>query len=186
MTTNTASSTVVPTGTWAVDRAHSKVGFAVKHMGIATVRGEFTDFEGTLEIGASLADAKIRGTVKSASVDTNEEQRDAHLRSADFFNAETHPELVFESTRIEAIDDETFRIAGNLTLNGVTNELVLDAEVNGVDIDPYGNEKVGLEVTSQLSRDAYGMKFNQVLGSGNRLVDDKVKLVLDISAAKQA
>ena len=100
MSTSTVTTTVVPTGTWAVDRAHSKVGFAVKHMGIATVRGEFTDFEGTLEIGASLADAKIRGTVKSASVDTNEEQRDAHLRSADFFNAETHPELVFESTRI--------------------------------------------------------------------------------------
>ena len=186
MSTSTATTTIVPTGTWAVDRAHSKVGFAVKHMGIATVRGEFTDFEGTLEIGASLADAKIRGTVKSASVDTNEEQRDAHLRSADFFNAETHPELVFESTRIEAIDDETFRITGNLTLNGVTNELVLDAEVNGVDIDPYGNEKVGLEVTSQLSRGDYGMKFNQALGSGNMLVADKVKLVLDISAAKQA
>jgi polyisoprenoid-binding protein YceI len=186
MSTSTATTTIVPTGTWAVDRAHSKVGFAVKHMGIATVRGEFTDFEGTLEIGASLADAKIRGTVKSASVDTNEEQRDAHLRSADFFNAETHPELVFESTRIEAIDDETFRITGNLTLNGVTNELVLNAEVNGVDIDPYGNEKVGLEVTSQLSRGDYGMKFNQALGSGNMLVADKVKLVLDISAAKQA
>ena len=186
MSTSTATTTVVPTGTWAVDRAHSKVGFAVKHMGIATVRGEFTDFEGTLEIGASLADAKIRGTVKSASVDTNEEQRDAHLRSADFFNAETHPELVFESTRIEAIDDETFRITGNLTLNGVTNELVLNAEVNGVDVDPYGNEKVGLEVTSQLSRGDYGMKFNQALGSGNMLVADKVKLVLDISAAKQA
>ena len=186
MSTSTATTTVVPTGTWAVDRAHSKVGFAVKHMGIATVRGEFTDFEGTLEVGASLADAKIRGTVKSASVDTNEEQRDAHLRSADFFNAETHPELVFESTRIEAIDDETFRITGNLTLNGVTNELVLNAEVNGVDVDPYGNEKVGLEVTSQLSRGDYGMKFNQALGSGNMLVADKVKLVLDISAAKQA
>jgi len=186
MSTSTATTTVVPTGTWAVDRAHSKVGFAVKHMGIATVRGEFTDFEGTLEIGASLADAKIRGTVKSASVDTNEEQRDAHLRSADFFNAETHPELVFESTRIEAIDEETFRVTGNLTLNGVTNELVLNAEVNGVDVDPYGNEKVGLEVTSQLSRGDYGMKFNQALGSGNMLVADKVKLVLDISAAKQA
>ena len=185
MSTSAATPTIVPTGTWAVDRAHSKVGFAVKHMGIATVRGEFTDFEGTLEIGASLADAKIRGTVKAASVDTNEEQRDAHLRSADFFNAETHPELVFESTRIEAVDDETFRVTGNLTLNGVTNELVLNAEVNGVDVDPYGNEKVGLEVTSQLSRGDYGMKFNQALGSGNMLVADKVKLVLDISAAKQ-
>jgi polyisoprenoid-binding protein YceI len=186
MTTIATASTTVPTGTWNVDRAHSKVGFAVKHMGIATVRGEFTDFQGALEIGEDLSTAKIRGSVQAASVDTNEPQRDAHLRSADFFNADTYPELTFESTRIEAIDDESFRITGDLTMNGVTNEIVLTAEVNGVDIDPYGNEKVGLEVTGQLSRGAYGMTFNQALGSGNMLVADKVKLTLDISAAKQA
>jgi polyisoprenoid-binding protein YceI len=181
-----ATTTAIPTGTWAVDPAHSKVGFAVKHMGIATVRGEFKDFEGTLEIAGDLSSAKAYGTVKAASVDTNEPQRDAHLRSADFFDAETYPELAFESTRIEAIDEDTYRIAGDLTLHGVTNELVLTAEVNGVDVDPYGNEKVGLEITGQLSRGEYGMKFNQALGSGNMLVADKVKLTLDISAAKEA
>jgi polyisoprenoid-binding protein YceI len=178
--------TAIPTGTWTVDQGHSKVGFAVKHMGIATVRGEFTEFDGVLEIGGDLSSAKVRGTVKAASVDTNESQRDAHLRSPDFFDAEAHPELAFESTSIEAIDEETFRITGDLTLHGMTNELVLTAEINGVDIDPYGNEKVGLEVTGQLSRGEYGMKFNQALGSGNMLVADKVKLTLDISAAKQA
>jgi polyisoprenoid-binding protein YceI len=186
MTAHAATNPVIPTGTWVVDPAHSKVGFAVKHMGIATVRGEFTDFEGTLEIGDDLSSAKAYGTVKAASVDTNEPQRDAHLRSADFFDAETHPELSFESTRIEAVDDGTFRITGDLTLHGVTNEIVLDAEVNGTDVDPYGNEKVGLEVTGQLSRADHDMKFNQALGSGNMLVADKVKLHLDISAAKQA
>lgn len=186
-TSTIATSTIaIPTGTWTVDPAHSKVGFAVKHMGIATVRGEFTEFEGSLEIGDDLSEAKARGTVKTASVDTNESQRDAHLRSGDFFEAETHPELTFESKRIEAIDDETYRIVGDLTLHGVRNELVLNAEVNGVDTDPYGNEKVGLEVTGQLSRGDYGMKFNQVLGSGNMLVADKIKLTLDISAARQA
>jgi polyisoprenoid-binding protein YceI len=182
----TATATAIPTGTWVVDPAHSKVGFAVKHMGIATVRGEFTSFEGTLEIAGDLSSARAYGTVQAASVDTNEPQRDAHLRSPDFFDAETHPELVFESTSIEAIDEETFRITGRLTLHGVTNELVLTAEVNGTDVDPYGNEKVGLEITGQLSRGDYGMKFNQALGSGNMLVADKVKLALDISAAKQA
>jgi polyisoprenoid-binding protein YceI len=176
----------VPVGIWTVDASHSKVGFAVKHMGIATVRGEFTDFEGVLEISDDLSSAKARGTVRTASVDTNEPQRDAHLRSPDFFDAETFPELAFESTSIEAIDDETFRITGNLTLHGVTNEIVLTAEINGTDVDPYGNEKVGLEITGQLSRGEYGMKFNQALGSGNMLVADKVKLNLDISAAKQA
>lgn len=181
-----ATPTAVPTGTWVVDQAHSKVGFAVKHMGIATVRGEFKDFEGSLEIAGDLSSATASGTVKAASVDTNEPQRDAHLRSPDFFDADTYPELAFESTAIEAIDDETFRIAGNLTMHGVTNELVLVAEVNGTDVDPYGNEKVGLEITGQLSRDDYGMKFNQALGSGNMLVADKVKLALDISAAKRS
>jgi polyisoprenoid-binding protein YceI len=184
MSTATVTTTAVPTGTWTVDQSHSKVGFAVKHMGIATVRGEFTDFAGALEIGEDLSTAKIRGTVKAASVDTNEPQRDAHLRSGDFFDAESYPEITFESTRIEPIDEDTFRITGNLTMRGVTSEIVLNAEINGVDIDPYGNEKVGLEVTGQLSRGDYGMTFNQALGSGNMLVADKVKLALDISAAK--
>ena len=183
---STSTSTVVPTGTWTVDPAHSKVGFAVKHMGIATVRGEFTDFEGTLEIAGDLSSAKAHGSVKVQSVDTNEAQRDEHLRSPDFFDAEEHPELTFTSTTIEPVDDETFKITGDLTIHGVTNPITLTAEVNGTDTDPWGNERVGLEVTGDLSRGDYGMKFNQALGSGNMLVADKVKLALDISAVKQA
>jgi polyisoprenoid-binding protein YceI len=181
----TQSPTIVPTGTWVVDTAHSKVGFSVKHMGISTVRGEFTEFEGGLEIGEDLASTTIRGTVKAASIDTSEDQRDEHLRSPDFFEAEAHPDLSFESTRIEAIDDETFRITGDLSLRGVTNELTLTAEMNGIEADPNGGERVGLEVTGQLSRGDYGMKFNQALGSGNMLVSDKVKLTLDIAATRQ-
>ncbi len=185
-TTATYLPVAVPSGTWNVDPAHSKVGFAVKHMGIATVRGEFTNFEGTLEIGEDLSTAKAYGTVKVQSVDTNEPQRDEHLRSPDFFDGQKYPELRFESTRIEALDDEEFRITGNLTLHGVTNEIVLHADFQGADTDPWGNDRVGLEVTGQLSRGDYGMKFNQALGSGNMLVSDKVKLSLDISAVKQA
>jgi len=186
MSTTTSTSAVVPTGTWSVDPAHSKVGFAVKHMGIATVRGEFTDFEGTIEMGEDLSAAKAYGTVKVQSVDTNEPQRDAHLRSPDFFDAEQYPELRFESTSIEALDDEEFRITGNLTLHGITNEVVLHADFQGTDTDPWGNERIGLEITGQLARGDYDMKFNQALGSGNMLVSDKVKLALDISAVKQA
>jgi polyisoprenoid-binding protein YceI len=177
------TSTVVPTGTWAVDPAHSKVGFAVKHMGIATVRGVFGEFSGSLEVGDEI---KASGSVKTASVDTNEAQRDDHLRSADFFDAAAHPELTFASKSIEAVDDETFTITGELTLHGVTREVQLTAEVQGVDTDPWGNERVGVEITGQLSRSDYGMTFNQALGSGNMLVSDKVKLALDISAVKQA
>ena len=186
MSTTTSAATLIPTGTWTVDPAHSKVGFAVKHMGIATVRGEFTSFEGTLEIGEDLSTARVYGTVKAESVDTNEPQRDDHLRSPDFFDVAQFPELRFESTSIEALDDEEFRITGKLTIHGVTNEIVLHADVEGTDIDPWGNERVGLEVTGQLSRGDFDMKFNQALGSGNMLVSDKVKLALDISAVKQA
>ncbi|MCD6727367.1 MAG: YceI family protein [Solirubrobacteraceae bacterium] len=184
---STTTPVLVPTGTWVVDPAHSKVGFAVKHMGIATVRGEFTEFEGTLRIGeGGLSSATATGAVKVASVDTNEAQRDEHLRSADFFDAEQHPELRFTSKRVEPVGAESFRLTGDLTINGVTNEIQLVAEVQGTDVDPWGNERVGLEITGQLSRGDYGMKFNQALGSGNMLVADKVKLALDVSAVKQA
>jgi len=178
----TAITTQIPTGTWTVDAGHSTVGFAVKHMGIATVRGKFEQFEGALE--ATESGLVARGTVQAASVNTNEEQRDAHLRSADFFNADANPVISFQSTAIEPVDEDTFEITGDLTINGVTNPVTLKAEIQGLDTDPWGNDRVGLEVTGQLSRGAYGMTFNQALGSGNMLVADKVKLVLDISAVK--
>jgi polyisoprenoid-binding protein YceI len=184
MSLQTTIAPAIAAGTWNADAAHSKVGFAVKHMGIATVRGEFREFEGTLDIGEDLANSTARMAIKVDSVDTNEPQRDAHLRSPDFFDAEQYAELSFESTAIEQLDEETLRITGDLTLHGVTNEVVLHAEIQGTDIDPWGNERLGLELTGQISRGDYGMKFNQALGSGNMLVADKVKLALDISAVK--
>jgi len=184
--TTTTTTTAIPTGTWSVDPAHSKVGFAVKHMGIATVRGEFSEFAGTLEIGEAPGDLRIHGTANAASIDTNEPQRDAHLRSADFFDADRHPLISFAATRVESLDEDTLAVTGNLTMHGVTAEIILRAEVAGTDIDPYGNERVGLEVTGELSRGDFGMRFNQALGSGNMLVSDRVKLALDIQAVRQS
>jgi polyisoprenoid-binding protein YceI len=152
--------TLVPAGTWKTDAVHSTVGFSVKHMGVSTVRGQFTDYDGTLEIAAD-GTATAHGTVKSASVNTNEPQRDEHLRSPD-------------------------KILGQLTIHGVTQDVELDAEVTGSDVDPQGNTRVGLEITGELSRKDFDMKFNAALGSGNLVVSDKVKLALDISAVKQA
>jgi len=186
MATLTSTPTLVPAGTYSVDPSHSSVEFAVKHLGIATVRGTFGTFEGSLELGDNLADAKAYGTVDVASVDTNEPQRDEHLRSPDFFDAENHPRIDFKSRQIRPIDDETFVIVADLTLHGITREVELTAEIQGTEIDPWGNERVGLEITGQLNRADYDMKFNQVLGSGNLLVSDKVKLRLDISAVKKA
>lgn len=133
---------------------------------------------------ARTSSSRAYGTVKTASIDTNEPARDEHLRSADFFDAATYGDIVFQSTAIEQIDDETLRVTGDLTINGVTRSEAFEAEIQGTETDPWGNERVGFEVTGQVSRGDYGMKFNQVLGSGNSLVGDKVKIVLDISAVK--
>ena len=180
----TTGITLIPTGTWVVDPVHSRVGFAVKHLGISTVRGEFKEFEGTLEIGEDLPTSRAYGTVKVASIDTGETDRDDHLRSPDFFDVGQFPEIAFESTKIESLDEEEFRVTGRLTIHGVSNEIVLHAEVGGAERDPWGNERIGLEVTGRLSRSDYGMKLQQTLGSGNLVVGDKVTLALDLSATK--
>jgi polyisoprenoid-binding protein YceI len=172
----------IPKGVWRVDPAHSKVGFAVKHMGVATVRGEFGQFEGSLEIGDDLTASKAAGSVQTASVDTNQDARDEHLRSADFFEVEKFPELIFASTEIEQVDEETVKITGDLTMHGETHPIELEAELGGVETGPEGETRTGLEVTGQLSRSDWGMKFNAALGSGNVVVSDKVKLTLDIAA----
>ena len=180
-----ATATAVPTGTWNVDPAHSRVEFRVKHLGISTVRGNFAGFEGTLELGEDPTSIRASGTVDVATVNTDETKRDDHLRSPDFFHAEEHPRIEFRSTAVKPLGDETFEITGDLTLRGVTREITLTAELLGTEEDPYGNERVALEARGELNRGDYGMTFNQALGSGNVLVSDKVKLALDISAIKQ-
>lgn len=182
----TRTTPLIPTGTWNVDPAHSGVGFSVKHMGIANVRGKFTEFEGTLEMKQDLAACRAHGNVKVSSIETGEAQRDEHLRSPDFFNVEQFPEITFESTRVEAIDDESSRVYGNLTMHGITREIKLDVLIQGADTDPWGNMRAGLEVVGALKRSDFDMKFNQALGSGNLLVGDKVVVSLDISAVLQA
>lgn len=184
-TATTTTETLVPTGTWAVDPAHSRVEFRVKHLGIATVRGNFGEFEGALEFGED-GSGRAYGTVAAASVDTNDSKRDAHLRSEDFFEVERYPAIAFVSTSIERTGESTFAIAGELTLRGVTRELTLQGEITGTEQDPWGNERVGLEVGGEIDRRDYGITFNQALGSGNVLVSDRVTLHLDISAVRQA
>ena len=178
----TRTTTLVPAGTWEVDPVHSSVDFSVKHMGIANVRGRFTDFQGTVEVGEDAFSAKAHGSVKVASIDTNDEGRDTHLRSADFFDADAFPEITFESTRVEPIDEDSSRVFGNLTMHGVTREIKLEVILQGTDTDPWGNDRAGAEVQGCLNRKDFDMQFNQGLGSGNLLVGDKVTISLDLSA----
>ena len=184
MATRTAP--VIPTGTWTVDPAHSSVEFSVKHMGIANVRGRFTEFDGTLEMKEDLAGSRVRGSVKVASIDTGETQRDEHLRSPDFFDVGQFPEITFESTRVEAVDEDSSRVFGNLTMHGITHEIKLEVAIQGTDTDPWGNTRAGLEIVAKLKRSDFDMKFNQALGSGNMLVGDKVGVSLDISAVLES
>ncbi len=175
----------LPTGTWKVDPVHSSVEFQVKHLGIATVKGMFKEFEGTLEVRPDGAVAF--GTVKTASVDTREPQRDEHLRSADFFEVETYPEIGFRSTAIRPTGEDEFEIVGDLTIHGVTREVTLEATLEGVELqDHQGNTRVGVSAKGQINRSDFEMRFNAALGSGNLVVGDKVKILVEVSAVKQA
>ena len=184
-TTGVCTRPIVPPGTWMVDPAHSNVEFAVKHMGIATVRGRFTEFEGTLEVGTDLASSKVFGKVNAASITTNDEQRDAHLRSPDFFDVERYGEITFASSHIEGVDQESSLVLGDLTIHGVTREVKLEVVVSGVDEDPWGNTRVGLGAVGVIKRSDFDMRFNQALGSGEHAGRRQGDHLLDISAVKQ-
>lgn len=182
MTTTLTSPAIAPSGSWAIDPSHSSVSFSVKHMMIATVRGRFTDFSGTVHIAEDGSTA-ITGVVQASSIDTNEPQRDEHLRSEDFFEAATYPEIRFSSTSIDQTS-EGYRIAGELTIKDVTRPVILDATVNGLGTDPWGQERLALEARGEINRKDFGLNWNQVLEAGGLLVGEKVTLVLDISTVK--
>jgi polyisoprenoid-binding protein YceI len=181
-TPTAAAATALPTGTWQVDKVHSSVEFQVKHLGIATVKGQFTEFAGTLEVSPEQAVAY--GTVQTASVNTREPARDEHLRSPDFFDAEHNPEISFRSTAIRPVDEDTFEIDGDISIHGITRSLTLKAVLEGTETDPQGNDRVGVSAVAQINRSDFEMKFNAALGSGNVVVSDKVKILLDLSAVK--
>ncbi len=182
---STATKTLLPTGTWKVDPSHSSAGFSVKHMGIATVRGRFGSFEGELKVDED-GSLTAHGEADVSTIDTGNEQRDGHLRSADFFGADEHPHVSYRVTAVEPVDEETFKVTGDLTIRGVTAPVELTAIVEGTDIDPWNNERVAITATGSLRRSDYGLTWNQALGSGNVLVGEKVNLAIDISAVKTA
>lgn len=172
-------------GTYTIDPSHSEVGFSVRHAGIAKVRGSFSEFEGTIEVSENKTDSKADVTVQLASVDTRSEQRDAHLRSADFFDVENRPTMTFATTGVRIEDEEEFVLTGELSLNGVTKPIEIEAEFAGAATDPYGQQRVGFSGTTVLNRKDFDLTWNAALETGGVLVSDKVTIVLEVSAIKQ-
>ncbi|WP_314244302.1 YceI family protein [Streptomyces kutzneri] len=175
------------TGDYVIDAAHSSIGFTVRHAMVTNVRGAFTEHEGTLHLdGADPARSTASIDVKIASVDTGIADRDGHLRSGDFFDAETFPLMTFRSTEARQLGGDTYRVTGELTIKDVTRPLSIDLEFNGSATDPYGNERVGFEGSTEILRSDWGLTWNAALEAGGVMVSDKVKLTFDISAIKQA
>jgi polyisoprenoid-binding protein YceI len=172
--------------TWAVDPAHSYVGFGIKHLMIATVRGRFTQVQGTLTVDETdSTTASIDITISTASVTTGDEKRDGHLRSADFFDVERFPTISFHSKRLEAESKEVFRVVGDLTIRDVTREVVLDVEMLGRAKDPWGQEHAAFEATTKIKRGDYGLTWNAALETGGVLVGDEVKISIEAQLLKQ-
>lgn len=170
---------------WNFDAAHSKVGFAVRHMMISKVRGEFKDFNVDLRLDPhNLENSKVDVTVQVDSVDTNNADRDGHLRSADFFNTEEHPTMTFESTSFRGTGDGGVEITGDLTIKGNTREVTLTGEQLGPVKSPFGGKSVGYNLTGELDREAFGLTWNQALETGGVLVGKKVEIVVEAEVTK--
>ncbi len=173
------------TGTWVIDAGHSTVGFAVKHAMISTTRGKFNSFAGEATIDAANPEASSAFIeIDATSVDTGSEQRDGHLRSADFWDAENNPKITFRSTSSK-LDGDDLIMTGDLTIKGITKPVDIKWEFNGVGGDPWGTVKAGFEGTATINRADWGVSWNAALETGGFLVSDKVKLVLEIEADKK-
>ncbi|WP_114853706.1 YceI family protein [Brachybacterium sp. YJGR34] len=161
-------------GTWTLDPSHTSAAFTVRHAGISKARGQFTDTEGTLTVGAGGENLAFRATLKTASVNTSNEDRDNHLRSGDFFDAETYPEITFVSTEVS--DDS---ITGDLTIRDITKPVTLDFSYEGAATDPFGTYRAGFTAETKISRKEFGLTWNAALEAGGVLVSDEVRILIE-------
>ena len=171
---------------WKIDPSHSVVEFAVKHMMFATVKGRFATFAGEIvTTPEDPTEGEVNVTIDADSIDTRDAKRDEHLRSTDFFGVGDHPQIVFTSTRVEHEAGPGFKVHGDLTMKGVTRSIVLDAEFNGSGVNPWGQTVASWSATTEIDREEWGMGFNAALETGGVLIGTKIKLALEIEAAKQ-
>ncbi len=180
-----ATETSVATGTWSIDATHSSIGFEVKHLGVSTFRGTFTDVAGTITTEHGTVTAVV-GTIQTASVQTVDTALDGHLQAPDFFDSANHPRGSFRSTAIEDLGNGRLRVVGELELRGVTRPIEIDASISGTGGDPYGNDRLGLSGSAVIDRTAFGISWNAPLANGALTVAERVRLVLDVSATRAA
>lgn len=183
-----AATQVLPgyiTGTWDLDPVHTEVGFSVRHMMVSKVRGRFTQFSGTFTTAADPTESSVEVDIDLASIDTGNADRDAHLRSADFFQIDAHPKLTYRSTGVRQ-DKDSWIVDGELTLNGVTQPVALTVEANGFGPDPYGGTRSGFSATGEISRKDFGVSWNAPLETGGVVVGDKVQIALEVEGVLRA
>lgn len=184
-TTTVPTTTQTPTGTYAIDPSHSRIGFVARHAMVTKVRGSFNEFDGTGSFdAANPAAAHLQLTIQAASIDTRNADRDAHLRSNDFFDMETYPEISFVSTDVEQTGDDEYQVTGDLTIKGVTKPVTIDFEYTGSAVDPFGNTRIGLDGTTTVNRKDWGVNWNAALEAGGVLVSEKVTLEFEVSAIR--
>ena len=174
-------------GTYAIDPAHSRIGFVARHAMVTKVRGSFDEFDGQVVLDfADPSKSSAEISIQVASIDTRQAQRDEHLRTNDFFDAATFPQITFSSTSVKQVDAETFRVTGDLTIKGTTKPVTVEFEYQGAAKDPYGNVRVGFEGQTTINRTDFGVSFNAALETGGVLVGEKIPLEFEISAVKGA
>src|SRR5450755_4435030 len=182
--TETTTATTIPgyvAGTWTIDPVHSEVGFSVRHMMVSKVRGKFTTFSGQIVTGADPASSAVTAEIDMASIDTGNEQRDGHIKSADFFEVETHPTMTYRSTGVRLQGGE-YILDGDLTLKGVTKSVPLTLELNGFGPDPFGGTRAGFTATGEINRRDFNVNFSAPMQNGGAVVADKISLHLEIEA----
>ena len=170
----------IPAGTWNLDPTHSEVSFSVRHLAISKVKGSFESFDASLVTAEDHTASKVTASIDVASVNTNQKDRDGHLQTGDFFLAEEHPKMTFESTRIEEQGDDAFLVHGDLTLRGVTKPVTLKSEFGGLVVDGYGQTKLGFSATTKIDRTAFGVTWNAALEAGGFTLGNDVTVTLEI------
>jgi polyisoprenoid-binding protein YceI len=171
---------------WVIDPTHSEIGFKIRHLMITNVSGNFNQFEIVAETeGEDFTTAKIEASIKTSSINTNNLQRDEHLRNSDFFEVESHPEIHFTSTKLERLDDGNFRLHGDLSLKGITRPVTFQVEYNGIAKDPWGGYRAGFFLNGKINRSDFGLTFNSLLDSGGVALAEEVKIHSEVQLVKQ-